>query len=81
MVAEVIVERQRDRERLEPTPSGDGRGKVRQLHEPVVVPQIRKLAREPCPGDWRDELVPTVPVAICHIVVDEDEPGPAIGGP
>ena len=81
VVAEVVVERQRDGERITATAGGDGGRKVPQLHKLVVAPQMGKLTREPCPGDRRDELAARVSVSIPDVVVHQDKPGPAIRGP
>ncbi|MDT5372093.1 MAG: hypothetical protein QOC62_6524 [Mycobacterium sp.] len=78
MVAQVIVERQRDRERLAAAPGGDGGRKIQQLHEPVVTPHMGKLAREPCPRDRRDELPLEVSVAVSDVMIEQDKPSPTI---
>ena len=81
VVAAVIVECQRDRKRLATAPGGDGGWEVRQLHEPVVAPQMGKLAREPYPRDRWDKFAPGVSVPVSDFVVEQDEPGPAIRVP
>jgi hypothetical protein len=39
---------------------------------------MRKLAREPCPGDWRNELAPAIAIPVSDVVIEQDEPCAAI---
>jgi hypothetical protein len=78
VVAEVIVERQRDGKRPTPMPGGNGDLKVCQLHKPVETPQMSKLARKAGRRHRRDKFVPAVAVPVSDIVVEQDEPGAAI---
>jgi hypothetical protein len=74
VVAQIIIERQRDGEWREAAAGSDGSGKVRQLDWSVMAPQMGKLLREPSAGNRRDKFVGGISISIRDVVVHQDNP-------